>query len=393
MNKIKILFDATILSAINQNGENRGGVFFVAYNIFKKFVQDELFDITLYLEKSSYLKLIKSNPFLSSFKIVCANFVLGDAKNNKSIKNTKFNPMDYDAYFNVDQYSKLDDNSIPHFYVLHDTIPLIYPWIFTKEGRLIFFKNYNEILDNNTYCFCVSQSCKQSFLRFFPIIDEKKMLVTPIASAQNFSVKKDKKLIEKVLKKYNIYSNDKYILTTNAFAQRKNSPFAISCFLKFIDLYNINDLNFYLVGHGEPDSIISQLDNEAAFLYEKYKSKIFFLGYVDDEDLNLLYSNALFFTFISIFEGFGMPALEAMMAGTPVITSNNSSLPEVVGDAAIKINPRGGGECIEAMKRLYFDENLREILTRKGKKRARLFNWEKCFFEIKNKIVEVSCDL
>ena len=101
------------------------------------------------------------------------------------------------------------------------------------------------------------------------------------------------------------------------------------------------------------------------------------MGYVDDEDVNTLYSNSLFFTYISLYEGFGMPPLEAMSCGTPVLTSNTSSLPEVVGDAAIMIEPTDKKACIDAMKNLYFNENLRNELSKKGLEQAKKFSWEK----------------
>jgi glycosyltransferase involved in cell wall biosynthesis len=109
----------------------------------------------------------------------------------------------------------------------------------------------------------------------------------------------------------------------------------------------------------------------------QWKSKIVRLGYVADRDVNILYSNSLFFTYISQYEGFGMPPLEAMQSGTPVITSNNSSLPEVVGEAAIKIDCADEKACLKAFEDLYFKENLRKKYITKGLQRAKLFSWDK----------------
>jgi glycosyltransferase involved in cell wall biosynthesis len=156
---------------------------------------------------------------------------------------------------------------------------------------------------------------------------------------------------------------------------RKNLIFTINCFIKFIKKHSIDNLYFYL-GGGQWNKFINLLEEKIDRL-DEYRDKIIRLGYVDDEDVNILYSNSLFFTYISQYEGFGMPPLEAMQAGTPVITSNNSSLPEVVGDAAIMIDYNSEEQCIKAFEDLYFNEDLRKYYIEKGLERAKLFSWEK----------------
>lgn len=105
---------------------------------------------------------------------------------------------------------------------------------------------------------------------------------------------------------------------------------------------------------------------------------IHFLGYVNRDQLASFYSNALCLLFPSLYEGFGLPILEAMSCGTPVITSNRSSLPEVAGDAAILINPYDIGALAKAMREILTDERLREKLKKKGLNRTRKFSWEQC---------------
>src|SRR5947208_2754067 len=100
-------------------------------------------------------------------------------------------------------------------------------------------------------------------------------------------------------------------------------------------------------------------------------------GRLPSEDLRLLYSAAELFVFPSIYEGFGMPVLEAMACGAPVITSNTTSLPEVAGDAAILINPLNAGELGEAIVRVLSDEKLREGLRARGLERVKQFTWER----------------
>lgn len=109
----------------------------------------------------------------------------------------------------------------------------------------------------------------------------------------------------------------------------------------------------------------------------KFKKDIYFLGYVNDEIQEALYQSASLFIYPSFYEGFGFPPLEAMAKGVPVITSNVSSLPEVVADAALIINPYEPLELAEAIGLILKDDNYRRQLITKGLKRAELFSWEK----------------
>ena len=101
------------------------------------------------------------------------------------------------------------------------------------------------------------------------------------------------------------------------------------------------------------------------------------LGYVPEADLAALMNGALAFVYPSLYEGFGLPPLEAMACGTPVITSNRSSLPEVVGDAALLVDPERTRDLADAMGRVVDDAPLREELRERGLKRAQEFSWER----------------
>lgn len=107
----------------------------------------------------------------------------------------------------------------------------------------------------------------------------------------------------------------------------------------------------------------------------RQQGKIVFTGYVRQQDSPALMCGAQAFIFPSLYEGFGMPVLEAMACGTPVITSNTSSLPEVVKDAAITVNPYSESEIFKAMRRLYKDIGCRESLRQKGMRRAKAYTW------------------
>jgi glycosyltransferase involved in cell wall biosynthesis len=107
------------------------------------------------------------------------------------------------------------------------------------------------------------------------------------------------------------------------------------------------------------------------------RDKIIFTDFVSEEDLVLLYNCADVFLYPSLYEGFGIPLLEAMACGVPVITSNTTSIPEVVGDAALLINPRDGEELKKALLSLLNDEKLRKELINRGFEQVRKFSWRK----------------
>jgi glycosyltransferase involved in cell wall biosynthesis len=101
-----------------------------------------------------------------------------------------------------------------------------------------------------------------------------------------------------------------------------------------------------------------------------------FLGFVPIEVLRIFYDQAKIFVFPSLYEGFGLPPLEAMAHGTPVVTSNTSSIPEVVGNAAVMVNPENVFDIQRALYRVLLDQNLREKLKSRGVEQAQKFSWE-----------------
>jgi glycosyltransferase involved in cell wall biosynthesis len=108
------------------------------------------------------------------------------------------------------------------------------------------------------------------------------------------------------------------------------------------------------------------------------QDRVLFPGYIEDTDLPALFTGALAFVFPSLYEGFGIPVLEAGACGVPVITSNTSSLPEVAGDAALLVDPHDVDAIADAMVRLATDEALRADLARRGLENVKRFSWEKC---------------
>ena len=196
-----------------------------------------------------------------------------------------------------------------------------------------------------------------------------------LAVSENFYCDKNKEKRKYIFKKYKLPIDKKYVFSLCTLEPRKNLIMSVKSFIDFIDKNKINDLVF-LLGGSHWDEFLSKLEKEMAN-FNKYKNKIIRVGYIDDEDLSIFYSFSEFFVYPSLHEGFGLPVLEAMKCGVPVITSNNSSLPEVIGEAGIMINPKSKDELIKSFEKIYFNKNFKIELSKKGLERVKLFSWEK----------------
>ena len=142
----------------------------------------------------------------------------------------------------------------------------------------------------------------------------------------------------------------------------------------FSALPNRNDYELWLAGpYDKRYSPLLEIQTQELGISHLVK----FLNYVSYDELPIIINQAIALVFPTLWEGFGLPVLEAMACGTPVITSNVSSLPEVAGDAAILINPYNPGEITAAMQAIINDSELRKQLSEKGLKRANQFSWEK----------------
>jgi glycosyltransferase involved in cell wall biosynthesis len=158
----------------------------------------------------------------------------------------------------------------------------------------------------------------------------------------------------------------KIILHVGAIQHRKN-------LLRLVEAFEKVDRDWRLVLAGSAgfgsDRILRRIESSPA------RQRIELPGYVSATELGALYARAIVFAFPSLDEGFGMPVLEAMAAGLPVLTSNRSALPEVAGDAALLIDPEDGEALTEALRRLTLDAGLRTDLIARGKERALRFSW------------------
>lgn len=266
--------------------------------------------------------------------------------------------------------------TVPQFYstklivTVHDLSFLIFPEYHTSE-------NYNFVLRNLLYLnsrakrvICDSNQTKKDLIKYFHIPENK---IVVISGGVSYIFKKEINFFEreKIFRKYNL--KEGYILIVSSIEPRKNLARVIKAFVEIIKIEKYRNLKLVCVGGGGwKNSHIYELVNKS-----NLKNNILFLGYVKDKELPLIYSGAKLFLYPSLYEGFGLPVLEAMASRVPVITSNVSSLPEVAGDAAVFVNPYSEREIYEAIITLLEQDELRGKLICKGLERVREFTWEK----------------
>jgi glycosyltransferase involved in cell wall biosynthesis len=214
-----------------------------------------------------------------------------------------------------------------------------------------------------------SEHTRQDIVRTLGV-PEHKIRVTPLAAGSEFRPIADRTLLRHQLASFGL-QDQRYILSVGTLEPRKNQARLIRAFARLLRLEP--GLPHQLVFAGGKG-----WDNEPIFeavKQEGIEDRILFLGRSDP--LEVLYNGADLMVYPSLYEGFGLPPLEALACGTPVITSNSSSLPEVVGDAALSVDPEDEEGLCEAMRHVLQDEKLRVELSAKGVQRARQFSWER----------------
>lgn len=361
--KIKLAFDSTtLLWNIDKNLVNRSGLFFVAYNVAKLLLQKEYIELYFYIEKRKYKSLKKG------LKITFPNNKMEIISENSKL----WFEIDifYSPLYSVPIFIE-DMKHIKKWTTLHDAMHNIFPEIY-NDKHIIWYKVLLKSINKEDYYFSVSENTKKDFIKYATQINPNNIFVVPLGIKDNL---KPLTINKEILKKYNI--TKKYIFSLCAINPRKNLIRIIRSFFKFLEKNNIDDMVFVL---GGPDSedFLEKFNSEIS----EYKDKIIKIGYVADEDLPYLYSCAEWFVYTSQYEGFGLPPLEAMACGCPVIVSNNSSLPEVVGDAGIMIDYDSDEQHIKAYEKYYFNEEYRKEIAKKCLERSKLFSWDKCVNEM-----------
>lgn len=416
--KINLVFDITIFVRGIINNASRTGIYFTASNVLDKLYKNPDFNLSFYCDKK-YIPLVKDTGLMQKYDCDIINyndlsddfwkfFNIKQERNELKKQKKKFKrfllkikqlyylhksklinkKIDLHQYDNTDVYFSpgfeipYDIKNIKHlkkYTLIYDTIPLILPEYFgdVQKGNSWFLKMVKGTNKEDFY-FSISEYTKQDFIKYVPAINPEHITTTLLACSEAFRPEPEK--TKASLQKYHLPTDKKYIFSLCTLEPRKNLIRAVKTFIQFIEKNKIDDLVFILGGCSWK-GFIEKLEKEVPD-FDKYRDKIIKAGYIDDEDLAPLYSGAEWFVYTSQYEGFGLPPLEAMSCGCPVITSNNSSLPEVVGDAGIMIDWDSDEQHVQAYEKYYFNSEIRNDFAKKGLERAKQFSWQKCTDEM-----------
>ena len=276
--------------------------------------------------------------------------------------NKKINP---DIFFSPDGFlsTKL---TTPTVSVIHDINfehrPKDLAWAHSLYYRY-YFKKYAQL---STHIITVSQFSKDDIIQKYNITPNKISVVYNGVS-NCFKPIQESKKVETQQK----YTNSKeFFLFIGSLHKRKN----IKNLLLAFDIYRANSGKNKLVIIGRKKWWDS--DTENVYKNMIFKNDVIFLGQKDDDEMASILASAKALCFVSIFEGFGLPIVEAMKSNVPVITSNTSSMPEIASNAGLLVNPHNYNEIANAMDKIDNNDKIRTDLIQLGKKRSEIFNWE-----------------
>jgi len=265
----------------------------------------------------------------------------------------------YDIYFEPN-FTPLDMRSKRIVTTVHDFSFHLHPEWHPRERIAYLSKNFFKRIEKADLIITGSRYIEREA---HELLNDKDLRIVTIYYGYNHALFHAQKKAEE--KKSN------YILFVGSIEPRKNLLGLLKAYL-LLPEYMKKEFQLLLIGYK------GWGNQEIVEWMDQLKGRVNYLGYLGDEELATLYRGASCLVFPSFYEGFGLPPLEAMACGCPVVVSDVASLPEVCGDAAYYVNPYDVESMAEGMYKVLTDEDLRRSLTEKGLERAKLFSWEKC---------------
>lgn len=279
---------------------------------------------------------------------------------DKPIADVMFSPTHYIPRF----------TEVPRVMAIMDMSYLEYPELFNKKDIFQLQEWTKWSVKHTSQIITISEFSKRAILKAYVLPDSKVNIVYP-----GFTAMKSTVTFKEIQKKYGISKH--YILSVGTIQPRKNYVRLIEAFSRFLDMYNqpIGKIDLVIVG-------------KKGWMYEEIfssperfgvKDRVKFLDFVPDEDLTVFYKNALTFALPSLYEGFGLPVVEAMAERCPVVVSNLSSIPEIAGKAGVYVDPNYPSDIARGLLASVRQRNLKQGKYRiaHGLKQVKKFSWEK----------------
>ncbi len=266
-----------------------------------------------------------------------------------------------------------------HTMLVHDVIWKIFPQYLDNSRKKFYSRLTFKAIKEADEIITVSEHSRKDINELLKVSKKRIRVAYPSVGEEFFRDYSDES-DEGILKKYKI--SGKYIFYIGGFDFRKNISGLMEAYGELVKKNQIEDVNLVLAG--EDKSEFSALFTDIGKEIKKLgiKDKVILPGFVEQKDLPALYRRCELFVFPSLYEGFGLPVLEAMACGAPTLVSKNSSLPEVGSHAVLYFNPKDTEEMARVMGKVLRNDNLRKRLSEKGIERAKKFSWKEFVEEI-----------
>jgi len=368
VNKLKIIIDGTVLGMALSNETSRTGIYFVLKNLCDSLVLNDNVDLKIALtpEVKEKLSIIYKNDPL---------------ENCLDLKNIKFgkDKLNFLMPFHAPTSDLYKIPNVSFYQIIYDFSFHMCPELKMSDGYRDFEKQILNSLNSTKYALCISEKTKEDLLSLSNFSRER-------AGVFYLGIKNEILKYDKVSENININDllkipkNSKYILCLSTLEPRKNLKSSIETFKLANETLGSQDLYLVIVGTkgwGKVEEFINDLVPEL-------KKKIIVTGYMDDKYISNLYKSALCLLYPSFYEGFGLPPLEAMMFGTPVIISNRGSLPEIFNTITKTFDPYDVRGMSELINYWYLNPEFKVKESTRLIKFAKQYTWEKS----SNQIIE-----
>jgi len=250
---------------------------------------------------------------------------------------------------------------------IHDIAPF-HSDRFAKKNSVLFYNKYFKQIINKARCIIVdAEFTKRDILSKFNI-KARKIRVVPLATDDTFRPIYNLD----ILKKYRL--EKKYILSVGELQPRKNLPALLKVYSLLPEKIK-KEYDLILVGMPRNQFFLDKL--KKIIIKQKIEKNVKILGYLNNKELSILYSHAYIFVYLSLLEGFGLPPLESLMCGRPVLVANNSTLPEVIGSAGIGVDPRNIEQIVVELKKLLENQFTIDDLIKNIPNQIKKFSWQK----------------
>ena len=342
------------------------------------------------IDLENHYILVAHRDGLSEFARFPSNFetVVYDQPDSRALDNISF-PLFLKQLradlFHIPHYQVPAFMPKPYVVTVHDLSALLFPLVESWRNHLRMYQVRRGLLRADRVI-AVSGATRRDVENLLGVAPERTRLIynapdprflerSTAADAHAAGPDAYQRYRERILERYQIHYP--FVLYAGNIRPQKNVPRLVEAFAvlkgELSDYPHFGDLRLIIIG----DEITRYPAVRLAVMQSRVDDVVRFLGFVPIDTLYVFYEAASAFAFPSLYEGFGLPPLEAMAVGTPVVTSNVSSLPEVVGDAAVVVNPENVFDIARGIRDALLDEELRTALIAKGYQQAKRFNWDK----------------